>query len=371
MKILQICSARTLGGGERHLADLAHALSQDGHDVFVALSTGSPLAAELTFLPTRNIFELARNGPWNALTAIRLARFVREHEIEIIHAHLGRDYPLAAFVSWWSGTPPFVLTRHVLFPLKSIHKLTLRDASRIIAVSQAVAAALKKQNIFDPRRIVTIHNGIDTRRFAQASRERSRPLCLQKVTAPLLVGVVGHLAPIKGQEEFIRAAAIVASRRSDVAFVLAGEDKSRTGEHRAAIKDLIAQLGMDGHIHLLGWVDDVTELLRALDLLISPSRSEPFGLAIVEAMASGVAVVASASEGAREIIEDHATGRLFPIGDGEALAKIICDLLADEQERKRLSRNAKVVAQERFSIESMIEATHEVYQQVLRRVSPR
>jgi len=365
MKILQICSARTLGGGERHLVDLAHALSQDGHDVFVALSTGSPLATELSFLPTRNIFELARNGPWNALTAIRLARFVREHAIEIIHAHPGRDYALAAFVSWWSGKTPYVLTRHVLFPLKSIHKLTLRDVSRIIAVSHAVAAALKKQNLFDPRRIITIHNGIDTQRFSQTPGDRTRPAYLEKVNAPLLVGMVGHLAPIKGQEEFIRAAAIVASRRSEVAFIVAGEDKSRTGEHRAAITNLIGQLGMDGHIHLLGWIDEVTKLLRALDLLVSPSRSEPFGLAIVEAMASGVPVIASASEGSSEIVDDQVTGRLFPIGDVETLARIICDLLADEQERKRLSGNAKVVAQERFSIECMVASTEQVYRQVV------
>jgi glycosyltransferase involved in cell wall biosynthesis len=100
--------------------------------------------------------------------------------------------------------------------------------------------------------------------------------------------MVGHLAPIKGQQEFIRAAGIICRTRDDVDFVIAGEDKSRDGENRANIEKLIRDLGLSGRVQLTGWIDEVAQLLATLDLFISPSRSEPFGLSIVEAMAAGV-----------------------------------------------------------------------------------
>jgi len=110
--------------------------------------------------------------------------------------------------------------------------------------------------------------------------------------------MIGHLAPIKGQEDFIRAAAIVCGVRDDVEFVIAGEDKSRSGEHRRRLEKLIGELGLNQRVCLPGWVEDVAHLLATFDLFVSPSRSEPFGLSIVEAMAAGVPVVATRSEGA-------------------------------------------------------------------------
>jgi len=364
MKILQICSAHQLGGGEKHLADLANALARRGHGIFVALSPSSPLLAELSAVPKDNIVELRMRNSLNVASALNLARFAREHQIEIIHAHVARDYPLAAFVSRRAGAQ-LVLTRHVLFPMSGIHRLTLRRTARVIAVSQAVAATLRDQNIFAPDRIVLIHNGIDVERFAQGREQAANE---KQSSKRLCVGMVGHLAPIKGQEDFIRAAAIVCSLRDDVDFVIAGEDKSPGGENRRNIERLIEGLGLAQRIRLSGWVDDVAKLLPTFDLFVSPSRSEPFGLSIVEAMASGVPVVTSMSEGAREIVEDDQTGRLVPIGNVQALANAIGELLSDRKQGDRLSVNAERVVRERFSLERMIVETEKVYGQVLRRL---
>lgn len=364
MKILQICSAREIGGGERHLVDLARSLAERGHTVYVALIPGSPLIRELSFLPKQQILELPLRNSLGLFSVMQLARFAREHEVEIIHAHVARDYPLAALASSRARNTPYVLTRHVLFRLKKIHKLILRRVSRVIGVSPAVTAALQKQDIFDPGTVVTIPNGVDTGRFAKKANN-NRPSYLTKRNGQLFVGMVGNLAPIKGQEEFIRAAAIIASQRGDVEFFLAGEDKSRAGENRAAIESLIAQLELTKRTHLVGWLDDVRDLLETLDLFISPSRSESFGLVIVEAMASGVPIVASLSEGAQEIIEDGVTGRLVPVGEPEALAKAIAELLSNEAERKRLSANALNSVNQRFSLERMVDATEQLYLDVL------
>lgn len=360
MKILQICSARQLGGGERHLADLANALARRGHDVFAALAPSSPLLAELPAVPKQNLVELRMRNSLNVPSALKLARFAREHQIEIIHAHVARDYPLAAFVSGRAGAR-LVLTRHVLFPMSGIHRLTLKRTARVIAVSQAVADGLREQEIFARDKIALIHNGIDVDRFARAASQEESP------GKRLRVGMVGHLAPIKGQEDFIRAAAIVCRLRDDVEFVIAGEDKSQSGVNRQSLENLIAELDLTQRVRLSGWVDDIAKLLPTFDLFVSPSRSEPFGLSIVEAMAAGTPIVASRSEGAREIIDDNHSGRMFPLGDVEALAKAISELLFDPSRRRHLSANAQRVVRERFSLERMVVETEKVYQQVLER----
>jgi glycosyltransferase involved in cell wall biosynthesis len=362
MKILQMCSARELGGGERHLADLANGLVRRGHDVYAAVIPSSPLLAELSSVPTKNIAELPMRNSLNVATGLKLARFVRHHEIEIVHAHVARDYPLAALVSRRTRAR-LVLTRHVLFPLNRIHRLTLRRTARVIGVSRAVTEGLRAQRIFDPDKIVLIHNGIDLDRFAKGREDIDRRE--QSSKKRLRVGMVGHLAPIKGQEDFIRAAAIVSSHHDDVEFIIAGEDKSHNREHRRSLEELTNNLNLNQHLRLLGWVEDISELLPTFDLFVSPSRSEPFGLSIVEAMAAAVPVLATMSEGAQEIIQDHKTGFLVPVQDVEALAKAISELLSDPEERVRLSENARRVVRERFSLERMLSATEQVYREAL------
>jgi glycosyltransferase involved in cell wall biosynthesis len=360
MRILQVCSAREIGGGEKHLADLSNSLARRGHDLFAALIPGSPLVPELPTVPPENIIELVMRNALSLGSAVKLARFARANKVDLIHAHVAREYPLAALAAGRANVP-LVLTRHVLFPLSKVHRLTLRRTARVIAVSQAVADSLRAQNIFAPEKVVVIHNGIDLERFAQGVN----PGRAEK--SGFLVGMIGHLAPIKGPEDFIRAAAIVCERRDDVSFVIAGEDKSRTGENRAALERLIGDLKLNEKVRLIGWVEDVASLLSNFDLYVSPARSEPFGLSIVEAMAAGVPVLATTSEGAREILEDRQTGILVPIGDFEALANSICDLLSHAEQRQSLAANAKRVVRESFSLERMVMNTEQLYNEILRR----
>lgn len=357
MRILQICSAREIGGGERHLADLANALARRGHEVFVALSPGSPLREKLSELSQQNIVEVPMRNALNLASAMKLSRFVRERNIQIVHAHVARDYPLAALAIGRS-TARLVLTRHVLFPLSSIHKLILRRTSQVIAVSQAVADALRAQTIFPSGIVRVIHNGVDIDRFARVRES------VHRESSRLRVGTIGHLSEIKGHDDFIRAAAIVCSSRDDVEFIIAGEDKSRAGDNRRRLEKLVDELELNQRVQLVGWIDDVATLLASFDLFVSPSRAEPFGLSIVEAMAAGVPVIATASEGAREIVEPNQTGRQVPIGDVDAIAQAIHELLDDGSERDRLSRNAEITAGERFSLQQMVDRTEQLYAEV-------
>ncbi len=371
MRILHISSARAFGGGERHLSDLVSALAVHGHEVYVALRSNSPLRSRLPALFANNLITLPLRNALDIGSAVRLSRFMRERRIEIVHAHVARDYPLAAFaVSRSVHGAQLVVTRHVLFPLGRIHAMTLaRRVARVIAVSEAVAGVLRAQKIFAAGKIQVIFNGIDLEKFdlhtcgfdRDAYRERL------EMRAPLLVGTIGELSRVKGQEDFVRAAAIVARRcTSAVEFVIVGEDSSPTGHTRAHLEKLINQLGIADRVRLVGHRDDTAALLASLDVFVSTSRSEAFGLSIVEAMAAGVPIVATATEGARETTADGAAGKLVPIGDVDALAEAVTNLLEHVEERERLSAHARGMVSARFSLERMVEATEQVYRDVLK-----
>lgn len=353
MRILQICSADSIGGGERHVADLSNSLVTRGHEVFAALKPHSPLE-NLLNLPSKNIETLRLRNALDISSARKLAKYVRENEIEIIHAHLGRDYPLAAICSRLCGTP-FVLTRHVLFPMKSLNAFVLRRAAGAIAVSNAVANVLQKQKIFPPEKITVINNGIDVKRF-------SPTVSNNKETKIFRVGAIGALSAIKGYDVFLRAAANVARQNSNVEFEIVGEDESRQKKIEAEIKQTILEMNLQISVRLLGWLDDVRPFLQSLDVFVSASRFDAFGLVIAEAMACGVPTVVSETEAAREIIgNDDDCGILFPIDDSNALASAILNLLENPKKREQLQLNARRRIEQYFSLDKMVDETEAFY----------
>ena len=355
MKILQICSARSIGGGERYLADLTNSLAGRGHDVFVALAPDAPLKDELFAVPKTNILFSRMRNSLDVFSAFELADFARRNNVEIIHAHLARDYPLAAFAAR-IAKKPFVLTRHVLFPLKRLQKFILRNVNGIIAPSNAIADSLEKQNLFPPDKITLIRYGINIEHFSGTEKAPYKTF---------VVGTIGHLAPIKGHDVFVRAAKIVLKKHPDVCFIIVGEDKSKSGENRRELEDLIARLDLKSKIELAGWTDDVRPFLQKFDLFVSAARAEAFGLVIVEAMLYGLPVIATRSEGASEIIENGASGILIPNEDAESLATRISELLGSKEKREHLIRNGRKRVEEHFSLERMVSKTEEFYNRVL------
>jgi L-malate glycosyltransferase len=365
LKILQINSARTLGGGERHFADLANALAARSHEVFAALRPGSLLREKLGEVPAANVFELPLRNALDLQTARRLARIMRERGIEIVHAHLARDYPAAALAARRAEGARLVITRHVPFAMSRLHRLTLANVARVIAVSEGVARNLRESRVFPAEKISVVPNGVEFARYDSALRDFDRDAHRAKLhpTARLLVGTVGELSEAKGQEDFVRAASIVAGRMERAAFLVVGEDNSPGRETRRRLERLIEDESLAGRVQLLGYVSDLVPFLAALDLYVSPSRAEAFGLATVEAMACGACVVATATDGTREIVADGETGRVVPVGDAAALAGAITELLGDETARRRLAGRARASARERFSLARMVEATEEVYRE--------
>jgi glycosyltransferase involved in cell wall biosynthesis len=363
LRILQISSASSFGGGERHVVDLTNALASRGHELFAALRPNSPLIPQLS-IPARNIKTLPLRNALDPQSARGLARLAQQQNIDIIHAHMARDYSLAAYAARRSGGAKLIVTRHVLFPLNTLHRRVLSRASRIVAVSRAVADQLRAQRLVDDQRIAVVPNGIDMERFAIAARQFDRPGALRKLKLPddcLLVGSVGELRVLKRHDDFIRAAAIVARVFPQTHFVIAGVDTSVGGQIYKQLVELVAQVGLQERIHFLGWLDNAEELLLALDVFVSASETESFGLAIAEAMAAGRAVVATETEGAKEVVADQSTGLLVPIGNSETLAAAIAELVRNEALRKNLGARAREAVAENFSLERMVAETERIY----------
>jgi glycosyltransferase involved in cell wall biosynthesis len=364
LRILQISSAQSLGGGERHLADLANGLSVRGHDVYVALRPKSQLRKELHGFSKENLTTLPLRNSLDVKSARDLSRLVRRNEIQIVHAHMARDYPLAAYAAKTNPGSSLIITRHVLFPLNRMHRITLSKVSRVIAVSRAVASQLETDNIVPARKISVVLNGIEADRFVEARAKFVRRQFLDswKLSADsLLVGTIGELTPLKGQEEFLRAALEVLKQFPKTHFIIAGVDHSRGNSNRARLEQLIEELNLKARVSLVGWLEDLAQLYCALDVFVSASHTESFGLAIAEAMASSTAVVATETAGARELIKTEETGLLVPIGDVAKLAEAIMLLLKNKHQRLLLGRAAQEAAMANFSLERMIDETEEIF----------
>ena len=143
--------------------------------------------------------------------------------------------------------------------------------------------------------------------------------------------------------------------------MLAGVDTSSTGEVRKQLERLVTELHLRDRFHFLGWLEEAEKLLAALDVFVSASETESFGLAIAEAMAAGTAVVATATEGATEVIEDQKTGVIVPIANVAAMAAAIVALLAEDDQRTQLGLRASTAVTQKFSLRRMVDEIERLY----------
>ena len=364
MRILQISSAKNFGGGERHFVDLCHGMQERGHHVFAALRPTNQWQSRLDFLPAESVLHVSIRNSFGVLSAMRIADFIRDNEIDIVHAHVARDYIPASLACGIAKRSKFVLTRHLLFQLKPFNRFALKNLTRAVAVSSGVEAALRR--VFPPEKVATIPNGIDVEHWTGVDtaklREEFRLLHNIPFDAPL-VGIVGELILLKGQRDFVLAAQEVVKIFPDARFVVVGKDNTLDQSFRRELKRLVKVFGLENNFLWLDWVEDTAPLLSALDVFVSASHSESFGIAILEAMATGKAIVATATEGARELLHD--TDQLVPIKDALALAEKINELLADAENREKIGEVLRARAVKEFSLARMIDETEKLYNVIL------
>ena len=342
------------------MADLTNSLAARGHDLYAVVRPNSPLTAYLK-IDRAHIKTLPLRNSLDVPSAHELARFVARHGIEVVHAHMARDYSLAAYAARRNRKAKFIVTRHVLFHLSRLHRHTLARTHRVIAVSNAVARELRAQRIVSDGQLAVVRNGVDVDRFS-VDFDRDRFLKTLGLPAQVaLVGSFGELRTLKRHDDFIRAASLIARHFPDVHFVLAGLDTSLSRDVHTHLEELVIETGLKDRFHFLGWVEEAEKLLGSLDVFVSASETESFGLAIAEAMAAGTPVVATATEGAQEVVNDQETGYLVPIGDVAAIARSIMNLLSSRELRTQIGTRAREVVNQKFSLQRMVDQIEQIY----------
>lgn len=346
LKVIQINSMKNWAGGEAHVFLLCREFMSLGVSVVLVCRPGSVIdqKSREAKIPVLN---LPLKGAWDLKSAWILAKYCRENAIDIVHAHLGRDYWTANLAKFFNPKLKVVMTRHIRAPLKNsvLHRWLYRKADKVIAVSQTVKKAI---TVFPPEKITVIHNGIDIDKFSAA-----KPGILHAELGigaeTKIVGMVGRVNPSKGHETFLRSIPEIQAQCSNTVFVVVGG-----GAYIAELKSLNAD------VRFLGPRGNIPAIMKDLDVFVLASLNEPFGLVTVEAMAAGTPVVATNTGGTAEIITDGETGLLIPPQDPARLAQAVIRVLTDDKLAGKLKEGAFRRAQI-FNIRDMAINTLHVY----------
>lgn len=313
-----------------------------------------------------------------AAAGTQVRRLVHRQHATLVHANSIRAglALAAAFPRRGSAPPARVVHVRDCLPRGAVSDATLRligaTATIVLANSQHTARSLLE--VAPHARVEVAYSPVDLRRFdpARIDRAHARARLGAAGERELLLGVVAQLTPWKGQDTAARALELVCAQGIDAHLLLVGSAKflARAARHdnAAYIERLhtdIAAAGLEGRVSWLGEREDVPELMRALDVLLLPSSEEPFGRALVEAMAMGVPVLATNVGGPAEIVRDGLDGRLLPPHEPEAWAAALAELATSPQKRQKMGQEGHARAREQFSLERHVEAVMSAYQDAI------
>jgi glycosyltransferase involved in cell wall biosynthesis len=213
--------------------------------------------------------------------------------------------------------------------------------------------------------IRVIHNGTDLSSFRPNPNRDQTRASLGLAPGDIAVAIVGRLTPWKGHRELLRAFAAAARQHSGLRLLVVGEVAFWEDSYETELKQVAAEVGIADRVQWLGFRDDVPELLAASDIFALPSVDEPFGRAIVEAMASEKPVVATRSGGVPEIVVEDETGLLVPPGDDRELAVALGRLAESEGLRRRMGKAGRERAMRLFDVDRTAARVQELYEEIL------
>jgi glycosyltransferase involved in cell wall biosynthesis len=282
----------------------------------------------------------------------RLARFLRRECIDVVQTYFPESTYVGVPVAWLAGVPHVLRTRNNLgYWMTPWHRrlghLCNALSDGLVANCDACREAVIADEGIARERVVVLENGVDLSRF---------PLSPDTPSTSRQVGVTANLRPVKGLDLFVRAAAEVAVRHPDVSFHVAGE-----GPLRGELIRLAGDLDLGDRFVLRGNVADVPGFLRGIEIAVLPSLSEGMSNALLEYMAAGRAVVATAVGGNLRLVEDGVTGLLVPPNDPPRLAGAIGRLLEDSALARRLGVAARRRVEESYGRAAMVRRFEEFY----------
>lgn len=386
MRVLYVSHTSVVSGAERSLLDLLGALPHDVQPLLAAPRGRLSQLAEQRNIATTEIRGTAgslRVHPLHtpralaemALAAWQVRRAAVHHRADVVHANSIRAGIVLAFARLRS-TPTIVHVRDCLPPGR-VSGATLRliaaTATRIVANSRYTAASVL--TAAPGARIDVVHNPVDLERFDPLAVDRAAVragLGEAGADGRLLLGVVAQLSPWKGQDTAIEALGRLVGEGIDAHLLLVGSAKfvARStrfdnNDYVAALHELVAREALQDRVWWLGEREDVAQLIGAMDVLLLPSWEEPFGRALIEAMALGVPVVATSVGGPPEIVQQGREGYLVAPRRAGDWAAAIARLARSPQAAATMGRAGRERVREQFTIAHHVRATLDVYERVI------
>lgn len=346
MRIAQIMLAKRFGGAERSFVDLCAELVARGHQVLAICEARGAALPLLRALPGLEIVTVRIWGAWDPLATWAIARALRAHRSEIVQCHLARAAYLGGRAARRLDLPTLAKT-HNYVDLKYY-----RAIDCLVPTTRAQEAYLVEHGI-PPARVHRIPN---------FSRQAARDVSAHALEAPLRVLALGRLVAKKGFDVLLDALALLAAREPApvVELVIAGD-----GPLRAALETRAQALPRSVSVRFAGWIDEVGPLFARADLFVLPSRDEPFGIVVLEAMAAGVPIVATRTAGPLEVL-DADTAALVPIGDAAALADAIADLRANPAAARARAAKASAAYRTLYSAAAVVPRYEALYARLAR-----
>jgi glycosyltransferase involved in cell wall biosynthesis len=360
LRIVSVDPELKFAGGEVQVLGLARELAARGHEVTLACDPRGVLWRRAS-AEAIACYPLAIRNAVDLRAGLRLRACLERRACDVVHFHTARAHALAPFARGL-GRISVVTRRMDYVPNRWFAPwLYNRAVDRVIAISPAVARALVAGGV-NPERITIISSAVDCEHFFPPSGEQREQARRAFAILPdeVAVGAVGALETRKGHRYLIEALAQARAAGAHLKCFIAGE-----GSQRATLAAAIADRALDGFAKLLGPLDDPRPLLAALDIFVMPSLNEGLGIALLEAMACGVAVVGSDSGGIVDVLKHENNGLVVPRADAGALARTLVRLSADARLRSRLGAAARQRVLEEFTFGRMAARTLELYRSCL------
>jgi glycosyltransferase involved in cell wall biosynthesis len=358
VKVLHVEAGRHLYGGARQVLYIIDGLAGRGVNNVLACEHGSEIASLAG--KTSQVVTMAMGGDADAILALRLRRLMVQLRPDLVHLHSRRGADLWGGVASRLAGVPCIVSRRVDNPeprwLASA-KYSLYD--HVITISKAIREVLIAQGV-DARKITCVRSAVDPAPYL-AEVDRAE-LCreFQLPRDALLVAMVAQLIPRKGHRTLFAALPGLRAQFPRLRVLLFGK-----GPLAAELQAEIDAHGLREVVHLTGFRDDLARWLGGVDVLVHPADMEGLGVALLQAAAAAVPVIASRVGGLPEAVADGITGLLVPPGKPEALSVAMRRLLADAPLRRKMGQAGRARVMSEFSIEAMVQGNLAVYGQVL------
>jgi glycosyltransferase involved in cell wall biosynthesis len=378
-RVLHVITRLELGGAQGNTLHTVATLDRARFEPGLAWGPGDMLdgrAREFRDVALFQVPDLVRPpAPGRDLAALAtLRRVMRSWRPRVVHTHSSKAGILGRLAARLEGVPAVVHSVHGFgftplqpAPLRglflALERLAARWTHAFVVVARAHRRLGATLGVLDPERTWVIRSGIPLHRFRGPTGGDALRWRLGIAPGTPLVVQVGNFKPQKAPLDFVRVAARVARQVPEARFLMAGD-----GPLRGDAERLASRLGLGSRLLTPGWVEDVPALLDAATVAVLTSRHEGLPRAVVEALAAGVPVVATAVDGTPEVVRPGVNGFLAGPGDVEALAGGVVRLLRDRELRERCGRGARVGLDE-FDIDAMVRRQEELYEWVLQQTS--